>query len=189
MGVSKYKESAPNCLYHLYNRGNQKRNIFVDFYDYLYFLKRLKENCDKYDFSIIAYCLMPNHFHLLVKQLLENPPSKIMSPLTTSYSKSFNKKYNSIGHLFQDRYKQKIVTVDEYLHYLVDYIHLNPVKENLCKQPEDYPYSSYREHTNTARHRYCDRKLLAPLGLNKRTFLEMMENASQIFPADVFDVD
>src|SRR3989344_5601448 len=102
MGNLKYKLSAPETYYHLYNRGNNKQKIFREDADYLFYLKRLKTALQKHKFELICYCLMPNHVHLIAKQSGEVPPAKFMSSLHTSYSMVFNKKYELVGHLFQD---------------------------------------------------------------------------------------
>lgn len=133
--------------YHIYNRGNEKRDIFLDsgdrkrFKEILYLcnsgipvrVSNIKE--DRYSFdrgdSIIdigAYCLMPNHFHLLIREKDEGGVSKFMSKLATSYSMYFNTKYERTGTLFEGPFKAIHVNEDNYLKYLFAYIHLNPLK-------------------------------------------------------------
>lgn len=134
--------------YHIYNRGVEKRDIFMDdadrlrFHRLLYianstkpvvykFIQRLpleKVEVDKKIIAIGAYVLMGNHFHLLVKEISEGGISAFMGKLTTSYSKAFNRKHERVGHLFQGTFKAEHVDKDEYLKYLYAYIHLNPVK-------------------------------------------------------------
>src|SRR4030042_2931625 len=113
MGVAKYKEASPGTYYHIYNRGNQRNIIFREADDYRIYLRRLSQAVKKYNFSMIAYCLMPNHVHLLIKQNSDDSPAKLISSLHTSYSMIFNKKYDSVGHLFQGRFKQRIIQEDE----------------------------------------------------------------------------
>ena len=137
-------------FYHLYNRGVEKRTIFLDSQDHERFIELLfvantvkpinlrlirKHEKSIFDFdrgepivSIGAYCLMPNHFHILVTSSIENGISLFMNKLSTSYSMYFNKKYNRTGALFEGSFKAKHADSDEYLKYLYSYIHLNPVK-------------------------------------------------------------
>lgn len=141
---------AQHEFYHVYNRGVDKRQIFLDPADYHRFLELLfLANCSeainvrdtrkvhtsvflypKKDrlVSIGAYCLMPNHFHLLITPLVEGGISTFMNKLSTGYSMYFNKRYERTGSLFQGRYKAQHADSDEYLKYLYAYIHLNPVK-------------------------------------------------------------
>lgn len=134
--------------YHLYNRGVEKRNIFIDKKDWERFLKLLYVANSDVPFrftdikdqtidiiergnpiiAIGAYVLMSNHFHILVKEINQNGLSTFMEKLATSYSMYFNKKYERVGPLFQGRFKSEHINRDEHLKYLYAYIHLNPVK-------------------------------------------------------------
>jgi len=133
--------------YHVYNRGVEKRSIFLEEADWNRFQKALffLNNHRSVDWRVVrdrqfslfereplvaigAYCLMPNHFHILVRETSEEGISKFVGKLTTSYAKYFNTKYNRSGVLFQGRFKAEHVGRDEYLKYLYAYIHLNPVK-------------------------------------------------------------
>jgi putative transposase len=141
---------APNEFYHVYNRGVEKRTIYLDLNDYQRFtellyvantsgptnlreIKREHEDIYKWDrgeplVAIGAYCLMPNHFHVLLTPIQENGVSIFMNKLCTSYAMYFNRKYERTGALFEGKFKAKHVDSDEYLKYLFAYIHLNPVK-------------------------------------------------------------
>ncbi|OGY30272.1 MAG: hypothetical protein A3J50_04385 [Candidatus Woykebacteria bacterium RIFCSPHIGHO2_02_FULL_43_16b] len=133
-----------NAFYHVFNRGVNKQQIFFSPDDYQFFLDKLFNLKKKYDHSIYAYCLMPNHFHISI-QTRRVPISKIMSSLTTSYSMRFNNKYNHFGPVFQNRYKSILVQDDNYFLQLSQYIYLNPVKDGLVSDPIAYPYSGIRE--------------------------------------------
>lgn len=189
MGVSKYKESAVGTYYHLYNRGNQKKPIFIEKNDYSYYLHRLRLAIKKFDFSLICYCLMPNHVHLIVKQNNIIPPSKLISSIHTSYAMVFNKKYKSVGHLFQDRFKQKIISDDQYMINLIAYIHLNPVLSKICKNPTDYLWSSYKEYAGLSKYPSCDHHLINNYGFKGLSFEEFIVSANAIDPYDAFDTD
>ena len=149
------KQYVPETYYHIYNRGVEKRKIFLDDQDYTVFLGLLKRylskksELDKYgrdgvtfydDIELEAYCLMPNHFHMLI-YVGYNPRamSELMRRVCTSYTMYFNKKYTRVGHLFQGRFKASRITTDEYLVHISRYIHLNP-KDYLNWQYSSLPY-------------------------------------------------
>jgi len=145
------KLDAPDSFYHVYARGNSKGKIFASAEDYEYFIHLLQrylsaeEAHDPYGISypnfynkieLISYCLMPNHFHLLVYQHQAGAMAAIMRSLLTSYSRYFNKKYHKSGSLFESRYKASLISDDAYLQHITRYIHLNP------RQWRSYPHSS-----------------------------------------------
>ncbi|HBH45986.1 MAG: hypothetical protein A2445_00475 [Candidatus Jacksonbacteria bacterium RIFOXYC2_FULL_44_29] len=139
-----------NGYYHVYNRGNRKSNIFRDKGDYIFFLKKVKEFRDKYQIKIIAYCLMPNHFHLLVEQLGENAVSVFMRDLLHDYAVFFNYKYQVVGRLFQGPFKAKEIKSAGYLLHLTRYIHLNPLDIGVAAcDLENYQWSSCPEYIGT----------------------------------------
>jgi putative transposase len=131
--------------YHLYSRGNNYQDVFLERENYLYFLRQLRRYLRHEDVEIIAYCLMPNHYHLLV-HLMTDDLSGLMQPFALSYTKAINKRYGRVGSLFQGRFQAVRVDRDEYLVHLSRYIHLNPVIAKLVEQPEDWEFSSYREY-------------------------------------------
>ena len=138
-----------DSYYHVYNRGNRKQNIFLQSRDYKRFLERLKEYKDKFEVTILGYCLMPNHFHLLLRQETDNPISLFMLRLGTSYAKYFNIKYNEVGSLFQGRFKAKLIDSDEYLLQVSRYIHRNPIPISTPGvELALYPWSSYAAYVN-----------------------------------------
>lgn len=171
------KQFLPDSYYHLYNRGVEKRNIFLDEQDYVVFLSYLKNyllpkdlpglnsiavdskagwrerekalkllrmNNFNGDLELIAYCLMPNHFHFLVKQKEANTIDSFTNSLLTRYSMYFNKKYKRIGTLFQDVYKAVLVSTDEQLLHLTRYLHRNPISQGVPLR--GYRYSSYLDY-------------------------------------------
>lgn len=155
--------------YHVYNRGVEKRDIFLDDQDYRVFLHLLKYYLSPLDkqtehplanlqgfilvrprplanleteVDLLAFCLMPNHFHLLIRQITSDGMSKLLRRILTTYSMYFNRRYERVGHLFQSSYKAVLVDRDEYLLHLSRYIHLNP-SELTGITPINYGYSSY----------------------------------------------
>ena len=131
--------------YHLYNRGHNYQPIFFERENYLYFLRQLRKYLLPDILDIIAYCLMPNHYHLLA-YLKHADLSRHMQPFALSYTKAINKRYERVGSLFQSPFKAIHVDRDEYLLHLSRYIHLNPVEAGLVERPEDWEFSSYREY-------------------------------------------
>ncbi|MEK7175446.1 MAG: transposase [Patescibacteria group bacterium] len=180
--------------YHVYNRGTDKRIIFKNDKDYYRFLillylcnsslsvdlgdslrhgstlsEMLDTEREETLVSIGAYCLMPNHFHLLLKENKENGISLFMQKLTTAYTMYFNKKYDRSGALFQGKFKAKHANTDNYLKYLFSYIHLNPIKlidknwtedgiKDLDKAENylnNYIFSSYPDYIGEKRKEKC----------------------------------
>lgn len=134
---------APGLLYHVIVRGNQRQKTFLTRSDYEAYLERLARYRQKYNVSLYAYCLMPNHVHLLLESSTE-PLSGFMQSLQQSYTQYFNRAHRKVGHLFQGRYKAIVCQKDEYLLSLVRYIHLNPVRAKLVRRPEQYGYSGHQ---------------------------------------------
>lgn len=132
----------PGAMYHIMSRGNRKKELFRGKIDYKYYLKILKLVKVDYPFSLSSYCLMRNHVHLQLKTK-EVEIWKIMRKINLSYAKYFNKKYNLTGHVFQGRYKSKLIVDAAYDIGLSRYIHLNPVKAKIVSRPEQYNWSSY----------------------------------------------
>ena len=141
---------SPDAVYHVMNRGNQRRNIFRDDADRRRFLETLGEACAKTGWQIHAYCLMRNHFHLV----LETPGANLvagMKWLLGVYTKRFNIRHKTCGHLFAGRYKALVVdgSGNGYLRTVCDYVHLNPVRARLLRPGAPltaFPWSSYGDY-------------------------------------------
>ena len=196
-------------FYHIYNRGNSKQKIFLDKEDYLRFIGLLyacnqKANLKVYNLnkgqtlydiereeplvSIGAYCLMPNHFHLLITQSEDDNISIFMQKLSTSYSMYFNKKYKRTGSLFEGKFKSQHVVQDRYLKYVFSYIHLNPIKliqkdwkgegikdkRKAIKYLNEYFYSSYLDYMGAQRvqNKILDTKPFPTYFPSKKSFQE-----------------
>ncbi|MBI2420813.1 MAG: transposase [Candidatus Levybacteria bacterium] len=157
-----------NALYHVFNRGINKQNIFLSDEDYKFFLGKLRRLRQKYDFSIYALCLMPNHFHVSI-QTRKIPISKIMSSLTTSYSMYFNRKYNHFGPVFQNRFKSILIENDSYFLGLSRYIYLNPVKAGFVKDPAKYKYTSLREVLGKEPYHFIDQDIIRLIGESEKS--------------------
>ena len=137
-------------FYHVYNRGNNSENIFIEERNYSLFLDMMKKYLLQVA-DIYAYCMMKNHFHLLLKikepqeirdEKLREKPHLAFAYMFNAYAKKYNKTYNRKGSLFQEHLKKQKITDDDYLIQAICYIHLNPVKHGFTDTPE-YPQSSY----------------------------------------------
>lgn len=132
---------------HITARGNDQQDIFLDPQDRYFYLELIETAIKEFSFEVAAYCLMRNHIHMLARFAGLNM-DRVMYLIQGRYAKHFNKRYGRSGHLFQRRYDNRVVTTAEYLHEAGRYIHMNPVVENIVAQPEDYLWSSFREHWN-----------------------------------------
>jgi REP element-mobilizing transposase RayT len=141
---------TPGHYYHLYNRGNNRQNIFFERENYLFFLRQFRHYLIGQTLQVIAYCLMPNHYHFLVYLQADNLSQK-MQAFTLSYTKAINRRYQRSGSLFQGRFQTIPVNDENYLLYLSRYIHLNPVKAGLVRSPQEWEFSSYLEYANLRR--------------------------------------
>ena len=144
--MDKPRNFYKNTFHHIYNRGAFQKNIFYDKADYDYFLRKLKEYRDKYYLEILCYCLMPNHYHLFIKQTKEEySVSKFIADFSNSFTKGINKKYKRSGVLFEGKTKSKLIADDSYFKWVIKYILENPVKAKLVNNCFDYEYSSAKE--------------------------------------------
>ena len=132
----------PGATCHVMSRGNRKTPIFKEKADYLYFLELLDKVRERYPCKYHSICLMTNHFHIVL-ETGEVELGKIMSRILSRYAVSFNNKYSFSGHVFEGRYKSSLIEDDIYFLEVSRYIHLNPVKAKMVRNPLDYEYSSY----------------------------------------------
>ena len=135
----------PGAFYHITSPGNERKAIFKSKQDRIRFLDYLGSATDRYGACVHVYCLMNNHYQLLMETPLGNL-SQIMRHINGAYTTYFNVKRGRSGHLFQGRYKSILVEVDEYAKALSRYIHLNPVRANMVSVPEDFQWSSYNQY-------------------------------------------
>ena len=128
-------------LYHVINRGVEKRLIFLDDPDRRRFLDLLENQKSAFDFNVVAYCLMPNHYHLLLETRFENL-SFALKRLDQDYTQYFNRKYDRVGSLWQGRFKSWFVHDEKYLNVLIKYIERNPIKKGMTSRIGEYPWAS-----------------------------------------------
>lgn len=167
-------------IYHIYNRGNNQQPVFFSEENYYYFLRKCHQYLAPFS-DILAWCLMPNHFHFLISidskgtELIKCGALQIpvitngFRLLQSSYAKGINRERNTSGNLFQQKTKSKrIDTSSDYRITAFHYIHQNPVSAGLVKVPEEWPYSSFRDYLNQRNGRLCNKeKAIELLGLNK----------------------
>lgn len=139
-------------LYHIYNRGNNRGRIFFERDNYLFFLKKIRVEVAPL-VDLLAYCLMPNHYHLLIRvkkvdglndEQVSKSLSRKLGTLQSSYSQAINKAQNRTGSLFQQGAKSK--NIETYGHICLHYIHQNPVLAGLCEKPEGWEFSSFQDY-------------------------------------------
>lgn len=135
-----------NSTYHIIQRGNERKSIFASDIDKNKFLDILQKMKEKYNFLIYGYCILDNHVHLIINDN-GNDISKLMKSVNISYAFYYNHVYDRCGHLFQDRFRSKLIMKDSYLLQVSKYIHNNPVKAGMVKKAEDYGWSSFNIYT------------------------------------------
>lgn len=140
-------------IYHIIQRGNERKSLFLSDDDRTRFIEILERMKKKYNFLIYAYCLMDNHVHLLIDDN-GNDISRLVQSINISYASYFNRTYRRCGHLFQDRFRSELVDNDGYLIELSRYIHNNPVRAGIVKEPHEYRWSSYNIYTGRVKDIY-----------------------------------
>ena len=141
----KAREKSESGIYHIMLRGINRQDLFEDDEDRQKFIDTIAFYKKKGGYKIYAYCIMSNHVHLLIEEEKE-PFSLIMKRISSSYVYYYNWKYCRCGHLFQERFKSEIVENDNYFLTVLRYIHQNPIKANIIKNPQEYKWSSYNEY-------------------------------------------
>ncbi len=139
----------PGAIYHVTSRGDRRESIFEDDVDRNVFLTALGQALTRFDAAALAYCLMDNHYHLVIHTRLANL-SKLMQHINGVYTQAYNRRHIKVGHLFQGRFKGILVDEHAYLLEVCRYVDLNPVRARMVRDPGKWPWSSYRAHTGLA---------------------------------------
>ncbi|MBJ6726440.1 transposase [Geomesophilobacter sediminis] len=139
-----HRKIEADSIYHIFNRGNDRQRVFQKDGDYLAFLTLLGEMKQRYRMDLYAYCLMPNHFHLLVKAIVGEELSKGMQWFMTTHVRRYQRHYLSTGHLWQGRFKSLPVNGEEHFLTVTRYIEGNPVRAGLVESAENWVWSSHR---------------------------------------------
>jgi putative transposase len=158
-----------DAWHHVMNRGRRAEPIFLYNSDYQSFLNVLQESVSLWNINIAAYCLMPNHYHLLV-QTPEANLSRCMRHINGIYTQRFNRRHKVDGTLFRGRYKSILIGEENYLVNLVRYICFNPVKAGIVANPEDYPWSCYNDYLSSKNE---------PNWLNKELILSRLKSKTK----------
>lgn len=186
-------------IYHIYNRGNNQQKIFFSDANYLFFLRKIKNEFAPYC-EILSYCLMPNHFHFIVaikksvSQAGENKTlNKAIGIVLRSYTRAIQIQENLVGSLFQQKTKAKEIAnnINDTLNHLSicsHYIHQNPLKARLVTNLKDWKFSSYLDYTDLRNGTLCNKKLFYTLaGIEKEQFIKEGEVLiSEKFYKDIF---
>lgn len=187
---------ATGKIYHIFNRGVNKQNIFFTEDDYRRFLQvAIHYLTSKRQFShsrkpisdpvsemnlinpkvgVFAYCLMPNHFHLLVKQLQDDGITWYLKHIANSYSHYIHTKHKRTGHLFEGRFKNVLVENDQQLIHVSRYIHLNPIVSEISSNLNDYPWSSYTSYTSDQEDLICKTQTILGYFKNKGDYRQFV---------------
>lgn len=178
-GKNLARHFVPESYYHIYNRGVNKRRIFLDDEDYNYFSGLFARHLSpkptqdakgrdylwlRNDITLTAYCWMPNHFHLLIYQNKERDMARLMMSVCTAYTMYFNKKYKRRGPLFENNYRASLISDDIYLQHISRYIHLNPADY------KNYPYSSYADFVKEPTRQWMNPARILTLFETKRQY-------------------
>ena len=184
-GKNIIKQFGAEQYYHVYSRGVAKQVIFLDDQDYVYFLGLLKRYLSSKSAHskrhgiyphygkrvlLLAYCLMPNHIHLLIYQRDESGMTEFMRALMTSYSMYFNQRYKRVGPVFQSRYRASCISQNDYLEHISRYIHLNP------KDWQDYPFSSLKYYLGNATASWVKPGKIIEMFPSKQQYLEFVRD-------------
>lgn len=158
----------PNTSYHITIRGNRRNDIFKDDEDFQVYLTIIEGAIEYFNnlYEIICYCLMDNHVHILLRTK-ERHMKDFMSRINSIYAKYFNDKYNYIGHLYQDRYFSELIESDAQMLETSRYIHLNPVRANMVKQPEEYKWSSHSMYIGEKQEKLINSELVLSYFINE----------------------
>ena len=136
--------TVPNLLFHVIDRGNNRQVVFREEADFVYYLRLLRRYKDELKFKLYHFCLMPNHFHLVLEPTIEGSLPKIMMRLAVAYSWYFNQRYGGVGHVWQGRYKSSLIDRENYFIWCGLYVELNAVRAGLVSKPGDWRWCSYR---------------------------------------------
>lgn len=177
------KENINTSFFHIMVQGHNKEYIFNAKEEINQYMKIMKDTKEKIDMTILAYCIMSNHAHILFHEENINQLIKYMHRVNLMYAKYYNKKHNKVGYVFRDRYKMQPIYSEKHLISCVRYIHNNPVKAHICEKPQEYQYSScYNNifYTDTELERNIKKNLYVQDEDDRFTLMEDNENKEEI---------
>jgi len=171
--------------FHIFNRGVNKGLIFFSDRNYRFFIDRMQSYL-KPNSEVLAFCLMPNHFHLLVKVVKNQFAKESLQPFLLSYAKAINREQDRVGPLFQGRFQAYFIEEIDYLLDCVKYIHLNPVTAQLVKSPDQWKYSSYGNYIGKSYFRFVNTSIVLSHFTSINEFKEYHELDVQEFQSEYF---
>lgn len=175
--------------YHLFNRGAGRSLIFFDHSNYRYLLKHVRAYADAHDHGLLAYCLMPNHYHFLIHQRGGIRVGRTLQLALNRYTKAMNRAYGRSGTLFEGPYRAKAVTTVPYLRRVAGYIHANPVKAGLVRRPEQWMFSNYRNWIERGRKTPHERAFIHEHFMDARGYKAFVEEMIDPSSAPRWDED
>lgn len=166
--------------YHVYNRGCNRGNIFRSKENYKFLLRRVREYLDEFQVTVVAYCLMPNHYHFLLRQNSEVPISTFVQAVFNSYSKAFNKMFKRSGTLFESPFKSIHVVDKNYLVHLCRYIHRNPLQAKLVDDLEEWEFSNYPEWISKRTGQLFDKEFVSSYFKTAHDYIDFVNDARSV---------
>src|SRR5437773_2945782 len=137
---------ADGLIYHALNRGNNRAAVFAREADFRAFLRALGQTQLRYPFQLYGYCLMTNHFHLLLQPEAGQSISRILQSLTVAHTWRYHRAHASVGHVWQGRFKSPVIQDDDHLLVVLRYVEANPLRAGMVRDLKDYPWTSYGVH-------------------------------------------
>ena len=172
------KLKAENGLiYHIINRGSDKRKLFLEDNDYIKFLNNLIKKTNNDEVDVVSFCLLNNHFHLIVKQYKENGIAHLMHKLTMSYTKFFNLKYSRSGNLFQGPYKIIEIQDESKVFHVFSYVTGNAIVHGIVNNIEDYKWSAIHDYLNSVS-KVCNINIILNYDIDINNILPSINNVA-----------
>ena len=162
--------------YHVYNRGCNRLPIFFKDENYRFLIQKFIDTIGKYNIDIFAYCLMPNHYHLLVRQNSDISISKWLKTVFNGYSQAINKQENRKGTIFEGRAKNREITSEKHIMHLIRYIHYNPVYAGIVTKAEKWEFSDYSDWIGIRKNKLFNNHLLEQYFDNHKSYKIFFEN-------------
>ncbi len=173
-------------IYHVYNRGCNRGKVFFNDENYRYLIRKLESSIEQFNIEVIAYCLMPNHYHLLVRQKSEIPVSKWLQRIFNGYSQAVNKQEKWTGTLFEGRPKHILIDSDRYLLEIIAYIHYNPVAARLVDHPDEWEFSNCLEWMGQRSTTLLSEDFIRTF-ISRSDYVEFLEHYSEVQQEKLLD--
>ena len=167
---------ASEVYFHAYNRVVENSLLFPHERNYHFFMTKIEKYLDKSKLEMVAFCLMPSHYHFVLFQRVPEAVSEFISNVCNGYAKALNKQMNRTGHLFESKYKMKIVDETAYLTHLTRYVHMNPVAAGLVGRPQEWEFSSCREYCRERKSKIVSPEIVLSQFRNSDEYLEFMQD-------------